>query len=378
MRRLAVLHVAGARPNFVKLAPLMRAMAKRDDLIEQRWAFTGQHFDHPMSRVFIEQLELPPPTCDLAVGPAPVEIQVARTVERLAEMIRRLRPDWIFVLGDVTSSVAAAQAGAQMGVPVAHVEAGLRCFDGSMPEERNRVLIDQLSQQLFTPSADADDNLRQEGVERRRIHRVGNVMIDTLLALRSRAASAISDLAERLDPRLAELALAEPTSPPFALVTVHRPHNVDEEEALRPILAALRRISRRLPVVFPLHPRTRARLEQLGAAHDELARDVLVVPPLPYLEFVGLEQRAALVLTDSGGVQEETTVLDVPCLTLRTSTERPVTIRLGTNRLVVPETDAIVEATHAALDDPPRCCQVPEGWDGHTAERIVEVLLGSV
>lgn len=354
-----VLHVVGARPNFMKVSPLMAALARRG--AAQRLVHTGQHFDDRMSGVFFEELGLPRPDADLGVGSGSHGEQTARTMIALERFIAGAspRPSLVVVPGDVNSTVAAALVAAKLNVPVAHLEAGLRSYDRTMPEEVNRVVTDHVSQLLLTPSPDADENLRREGLLDRAVL-VGNVMIDTLRAHLPRARDLGVPRAMGLEPGR------------YAVVTLHRPSNVDEPEALLRILWALGRIARELPVVFPVHPRTRARLAdpRLAAA----AAPLRLVEPQGYLEFLSLTSAARLVLTDSGGLQEESTALGVPCLTLRENTERPITVSEGTNEVVGTDPERIVSAALRALgaQRPPRC---PALWDGRAGERAADAVM---
>jgi UDP-N-acetylglucosamine 2-epimerase (non-hydrolysing) len=362
--------VAGARPNFMKVAPLLRAFRRRPRILDVRLVHTGQHYDDAMSDVFFAELGIPRPDIHLGVGSAGHALQTARVMEAFERVLDEERPDWVVVVGDVNSTAGCSLVAAKMTprVRVAHVEAGLRSRDRDMPEEVNRVVTDVLSDLLFTTSADADRNLLAEGVERRRIHRVGNVMIDTLK--RFVRLSDVSDVMRRLGiPRR------------FALLTLHRPANVDDEAALRRILAALLAIGREVPVIFPAHPRTAKRLAAFGLRAGGMApagapadAGVRMIAPLGYLDFLHLQKRAALILTDSGGIQEEATILGVPCLTLRENTERPITVTRGTNRLVGRDTEVIVEAARRILSAPrrPRSPRIPL-WDGRAAERIAAV-----
>lgn len=356
---LRVLHVVGARPNFMKVAAVMRALAAYPERFEQVLVHTGQHYDYRMSQAFFEDLDLPEADEHLGVGSGTHAEQTARILLAFEPLVLERRPDWVFVVGDVNSTLACALVCAKLGVPVAHVEAGLRSFDRTMPEEINRLLTDQIADLLFTPSADGDANLLREGIAPHKIHRVGNVMIDTLVRLLPRA---------RARPILAELGLQERT---YVLVTLHRPGNVDAPETLAEILAALEQLSRRWRVIFPVHPRTRRNMEQWGLKAD----GVHLLEPLRYLDFVALEEKAAFVLTDSGGVQEETTFLGVPCLTARPSTERPITLTEGTNRLVASRRQAILQAVETLNLERRPDSRPPELWDGHAAERIAQVML---
>jgi UDP-N-acetylglucosamine 2-epimerase (non-hydrolysing) len=367
-RRQRLLLVAGARPNFMKVAPLLRALRRRPERFEPLLVHTGQHYDEAMSDVFFDELGIPPPDRHLGVGSGSHAVQTARIMEMFEPVVAETKPDRVVVVGDVNSTAACALVASKMSppIPVAHVEAGLRSFDREMPEEINRLVTDALSDLLFTTSPDADANLRSEGVPRRRIHRVGNLMIDTLKAFAARSDG--SSVLERLRLR-----------PPYALLTLHRPSNVDDEGTLGRILAALREIGRKLPVLFPAHPRTAERLRRLaparGGADDSALR---IVEPLGYLDFLHLQKHAALVLTDSGGVQEETTILGVPCLTLRENTERPITLTRGTNRLVGTDTGRIVREARRALGARRRRPPAIPLWDGRAADRIAAVLAKTV
>ena len=358
--------VAGARPNFMKVAPLWFAMAAEPAHFAPRLVHAGQHYDPLLSDVFLRDLELPRPHIALGVGSGTHAQQTAGIMVAFERACLEARPDLVVVVGDVNSTLACALAAAKLGIPIAHVEAGLRSFDRSMPEEINRVVTDALSTYLFTPSRDADENLRHEGIDGSRIHRVGNVMIDSLLRWLPRISGLRAHAAYGLSPG------------GYAVLTLHRPSNVDRQSGLGEILAALEEIQRRLPVVFPLHPRTRKSLAASGLA-EGLRRmaGVIATEPLGYLEFLSLVQGARFVMTDSGGVQEETTVLGVPCLTLREATERPITISEGTNQLVKPVRDAIIEKALEVLHGPPARPRAPELWDGRSAERIVQILAGA-
>jgi UDP-N-acetylglucosamine 2-epimerase (non-hydrolysing) len=357
-----ILNVVGARPNFMKMAPIVAALGRRRGEAEQVLVHTGQHYDEAMSASFFRDLGMPEPDVNLSVGSGTHAQQTARVMLAFEPVLLAHRPDWVVVVGDVNSTLACALVASKLGVKVAHVEAGLRSGDWAMPEEVNRVLTDRLSDLLLTPSADADENLRREGLGGERIVRVGNVMIDTLFRQRERAQSSrVLDELE-LTPR------------EFAVVTLHRPSNVDDPETLGRIAAALGEVATRLPVIFPAHPRTEARLREFGIA---LPAGVRTVAPLGYLDFLGLWSAARLVLTDSGGLQEETTALGVPCLTLRENTERPVTVTEGTNRIVGSDPARIVGAADEILTGRQTVAgRAPELWDGRAAERIADALTG--
>lgn len=362
-----ILHVVGARPNFMKAAPVLRALAALEGS-KQTLVHTGQHYDANMSGVFFEQLGMPQPDINLEVGSGSHSRQTAEVMIRFEPVVLEQKPDVVLVYGDVNSTVAAALVCAKLLVPVGHVEAGLRSKDRTMPEEINRLMTDQLADLLFTPSEDGDANLLREGVATEKIHRVGNVMIDTLTRL-------LPSAEERWPALRAQLGLAETGSSPhgYALATLHRPSNVDSPENLQAILAALLSIADSLPVVFPVHPRTRQRLRSLGleASHPSLH----FMDPVGYLDFLALQRHAAIVLTDSGGVQEETTFLGVPCLTLRENTERPITVEQGTNILIGHDMQRLkLEVQRVLHDGPSRKRRVPPLWDGKASERIAKVL----
>ena len=359
MADVTLAYVVGARPNFVKTAPVVRALRHRLPDARHIVINTGQHYDPEMAEIFFEELELPAPAYELGVGSGAHGAQTAKALERIEEVLLAERPAAVLVPGDVNSTLAGALAAAKLGIPVGHIESGLRSFDRTMPEEINRLLTDQLSEWLFTHSPEALVNLQREGIPAERVHLVGNTMIDTLHAIRPRVEH--SDVHERL--------AVEPGS--YCLVTLHRPALVDGPLLPR-ALAALERLAATLPVVFPMHPRTRARL---GAALPT-APGLTITGPIGYVDFLALELRARCVVTDSGGVQEETTSLGVPCFTLRANTERPVTITQGTNRLLglAPEEIDRVPALLAEAEGRPAPPQ-PEGWDGHAAERLAAVLV---
>jgi len=346
-----ILHVVGARPNFMKLAPCHRALAAVPG-VEQLVVHTGQHYDDAMSDSFFRDLEIPRPDINLGVGSASHAAQTARIMERFEPAVLEHRPDWVLVYGDVNSTAAAALVCSKIAVRLAHVEAGLRSGDRSMPEEINRLVTDRLADLLLTPSRDADDNLRREGVDPGRIEFVGNVMVDTLLHGLQRARH--QSMREQLGVREHE----------YALVTIHRPSNVDEPARLTAVMGALGSVALAMPVVFPIHPRTRQRLMHRDL---EALGDVRLLDPLPYHAMLDLVAGARVVITDSGGLQEETTALGIPCLTVRENTERPVTVTEGTNRLA-PDPDELARLAISAR--PNGAARRPEGWDGKAAERI--------
>lgn len=353
MTQKTVLHVVGARPNFMKIAPLMEAM-RAEPRFRQVLINTGQHYDEKMAGGFFRELQLPVPDRDLGVGSGTHAVQTAKVMMAFEEACLEIKPDLVVVVGDVNSTMAAAIVAAKLLIPVAHVEAGLRSRDRAMPEEINRIVTDRLADLLLTPSRDGDENLLAEGVPAERIKFVGNIMIDTL---RRHLPKATFDRVRGRVP-------VEPGQ--FAVLTLHRPSNVDDPEVFGRILAALKVIAADLPVVFPVHPRTRARLAQFGI--DMPSSGFVLTEPLGYIDFLSLTSNAKLILTDSGGLQEESTALGIPCLTMRENTERPITISEGTNRLVGTQTADILHGYHDAFAGKP--ARIPELWDGHTAERI--------
>ena len=352
-----VLLVAGARPNFMKVAPVIRAL-KRYPKLQVNLVHTGQHYDPALSGVFFKELGIPEPDLYLNVGPGTQATQTAKVMVAFETALEREAPDLVVLVGDVNSTLGCAVVAAKAGVPVAHVEAGLRSFDRTMPEEVNRVVTDSLSEVFFTTSADADENLIREGHEPGNIHLVGNTMIDTLLLHKPAAANGAVLRERSLEPG------------GYVLVTLHRPANVDDPSRLRSLLLALAEVP--MPVIFPVHPRTRHVAEKAGM--ENLLEAAGATEPLGYLEFLSLQLHAALVLTDSGGVQEETTALKVPCLTFRENTERPVTITRGTNRLIGTEPNNILLQIQKTLQSPEPAGDGPPLWDGRAGERIAAVL----
>ena len=357
---MKLLAVVGARPNFMKIAPLLWEVERRGG-VEAFLVHTGQHYDRQMSQLFFEELRIPKPDANLEVGSASHAVQTAEVMKRFEPIILERRPDAVVVAGDVNSTIACALTAVKLGVPVAHIEAGLRSFDRSMPEEINRVLTDAISEWLFTSERSGAENLRREGVAEERIHFVGNLMIDTLLACRDRA---------EMSPILEQMELRRRG---YAVLTLHRPSNVDDPAVFRALRVAVERLQRELPVVFPVHPRTR---KALAAWLPESLPQLQLTEPLGYLDFMQLLAHAKFVLTDSGGIQEETTVLGVPCLTLRANTERPATVDEGTNVLVGMEPSRIIEAGLAALNAGPGEARIPDRWDGRAAQRVLDALAG--
>ncbi len=349
-----ILHVVGARPNFVKAAPVLRALKNRD--VRQTLVHTGQHYDRNMSDVFFTQLEIPEPDVNLGVGSGSHASQTAEIMCRIEPALLERKPDIVLVYGDVNSTVAAALVCSKLLIRVGHVEAGLRSFDRSMPEEINRIVTDRLSDYLFTPSEDGDLNLLNEGVAADKIHRVGNVMIDSLIRFLPLAAKCLKNEWPRR----------------FGLVTLHRPSNVDDPRNLESILRSLIEVSDELDIVFPVHPRTRQRIADFNIPTQKLH----LLDPMPYLEFLALQSRATVVITDSGGIQEETTYLGIPCLTLRSNTERPVTVTVGTNILVGEDKHKLTSELENILTGKGKRGAIPPLWDGHASERIFDVLQG--
>ena len=359
---MKIINVVGARPNFMKIAPIMQAYKAFPD-IEPVLVHTGQHYDEKMSDLFFRQLGIPRPGHNLGVGSGSHAAQTAAVMVEFEKLLLAEKPDAVLVVGDVNSTIACGIVTAKMGIPLVHVEAGLRSGDRSMPEEINRVLTDAISDVLFCTEQSGVDNLRREGVPDERIHLVGNVMIDTLLENLDKA---------RASTILGDLGLQQQG---YAVLTLHRPSNVDDPAVLAGLLEALEHIGQSLPLVFPVHPRTRANLARLGlAGRLEALPGARLLDPVGYLDFLRLLAGARVVLTDSGGIQEETTILRVPCLTLRHNTERPVTIDVGSNRLVGTDPPAIIAAFDAAMRGEGAACGVPPLWDGKAAGRIVEVL----
>ncbi len=381
-----VCNVVGARPNFMKMAPVVLELKRRG--IPQFLVHTGQHYDEQMSNIFFEELGLPQPDIDLGIGSGSHADQTARIMLGIEPVLVEKKPNLVIVGGDVNSTLACALVAAKLGIPVAHIEAGLRSFDRSMPEEINRVLTDHLSDLLFVTEPSGGENLLREGIAPGKIHFVGNCMIDSLHSHLDKALAREPWRGLGLEPQQ------------YGIVTLHRPSNVDDIEQLSKVMSALVRVGEKLPLVFPVHPRTAHQLDLAIAQNsrgagsspagkaarstdvydhprDRLRLDskaVIIINPLGYLDFLGLMARARLVLTDSGGIQEETTALGVPCLTLRDNTERPITLEQGTNRLVGSKSASILAAVDHALANGSHQHQVPSLWDGHAAQRIVDVI----
>ncbi len=355
-----VLHVVGARPNFMKAAPLLLALDRLTN-IRQTLVHTGQHYDHKLSEIFFRELEMPTPDINLEVGSGTHAHQTAQVMIRLEPVLLEKKPEWVVVYGDVNSTMASTLVCSKLQIKLAHVEAGLRSFDRTMPEEINRLVTDQLCDLLFTPSADADENLLREGIAREKIRRVGNIMIDSLV---------------KLLPRTEEVTFVDngfDLSQAFGLVTLHRPANVDVPESLTRILSVLSELSQSIPLIFPMHPRTQQQIKGLDIS---LSSQLKIVDPVGYVQFLAMQRNAAFVITDSGGVQEETTYLGVPCLTLRENTERPVTVDQGTNTLVGNDLALLESEVEKILEGKPKKGTVPALWDGKTGDRIASQLSG--
>ncbi len=361
-RKMSVLCVVGARPNFMKIAPIMRVFSRDDSCVKATLLHTGQHYDQSMKQSFFDQLSIPEPDIDLGVGGGTHAQQTAEIMLKFEPVVDELSPDAVLVVGDVNSTVACALVASKKGVRIIHVESGLRSYDRLMPEEINRVLTDQLSDLLFTTERAAAENLQREAVDLKNVHFVGNVMIDTLLYNVDRAVPAEQSLIETSSDQ------------DFGVVTFHRPSNVDDPETLSKLISTLIDISRRLPLVFPVHPRTEASLRKCSLWALLEDSNIELMTPLGYLELLGLMKQAKVVLTDSGGLQEETTALGVPCITIRESTERPITITEGTNVLVGTDSAKILGAFDEIMQNGGKPGRQPEYWDGEAATRILDVL----
>ena len=362
-----VVCVVGARPNYMKMAPLLRAIKAQPAMPKPVLIHTGQHYDFDLNDRLFADLELPAPDLNLEVGSATHAMQTAEVLKRFEPVIDQYHPSCIVVVGDVNSTLACSLVAAKKGVPIVHVEAGLRSFDRSMPEEINRVLTDQLAAWLYTTERNASANLAREGISEERVHFVGNLMIDSLLAALPKAISAL-ELFDRagLDTKWASATHG------YAAVTLHRPSNVDDEETLSDIVATFAEVAQRMPVIWPVHPRTRANIDKFGLERSLQSHRVACLPSQGYLEMIGLMRGATLVLTDSGGVQEETTALGVPCLTMRSNTERPITVEEGTNTLVGTSRSRILTVVDDVIRNGGKRGRIPEYWDGRTAPRIAQ------
>jgi UDP-N-acetylglucosamine 2-epimerase (non-hydrolysing) len=366
-QNLKVLVIAGARPNFMKVAPIMKAICQHNAgnnnggrMIDARLVHTGQHYDEAMSEVFFRELGIQPPDINLGVGSGSHAVQTARIMTSFETVCEQEKPEWVVVVGDVNSTVACTLVCSKIGIRVAHVEAGLRSFDRTMPEEVNRIVTDSLADLLLTPSADANENLRREGVPDSKIKLVGNVMIDALVANLEKARSAHLPKSLGLEKKH------------FVYVTLHRPSNVDCQTSLKAIMAVLKRLASRVPVVFPMHPRTRKMCAQFDISLN-YAKDLKVLDPIGYHDSLYLTENARLVLTDSGGLQEESTYFSTPCLTLRPNTERPITVTLGSNKLT--NLDRLPADLDEVLARETKFGTIPPFWDGKSAERILGTLI---
>jgi UDP-N-acetylglucosamine 2-epimerase (non-hydrolysing) len=361
---LKVLNIVGARPNFMKIAPIYAEMKRRSTEFLPMIVHTGQHYDAAMSDSFFIDLGMPKPDVHLNVGSASHAVQTAKIMIEFEPIVLEHKPDWVLVVGDVNSTIACTLVCAKLGIRVAHVEAGLRSFDRTMPEEINRILTDSISDLLLTPSPDGNENLKKEGIADEKVKLVGNVMIDSLLRNLKIAESSI--IREELNL----------TENEYAVMTLHRPSNVDDKETFSGLLEALLEISEKLPIIFPAHPRTRGKIEEFGFSEKVKNSNIKLIEPLGYLDFMRLYSGAKLVLTDSGGLQEETTALGIPCLTLRENTERPITIEMGTNILVGTNPEKIKQTAFDVLANNSKTdAKIPPLWDGKTAERICDALL---
>ncbi len=360
-----IISVVGARPNFIKIAPLHRALLPLSDRIEHKICHTGQHFDENMSKIFFEELEIPEPDFNLGIHGGSHATQVAGIMTAFEEVLLNERPDMVLVPGDVNSTMAATLVASKMGIPVGHIESGLRSFDRTMPEEINRIVTDVLADLLFVSEPSGLKNLKHEGIPEEKIHFVGNIMIDSLVRFLPRIGK--SRILEELSTSRLKMKEGE-----YLLCTFHRPSNVDDAGWLRALLQMLSRLP--APVIFPVHPRTRRNMEQAGLLRN-LPENLLLTGPVGYIDFLALEKQAALIITDSGGIQEESTFLGVPCITVRNNTERPVTVEVGTNYLVGTDLTKVETTARKILDGERKEGAIPELWDGHTAGRIAEILV---
>ncbi len=354
--------VVGARPNFMKSAPLMKELAVNGTCFDTVLIHTGQHYDHKLSQLFFDELKMPRPDIYLGVGSASHAQQTAKIMIELENYFSGIKPDLVVVFGDINSTMATALVASKMGIKIAHVEAGLRSFDHRMPEEINRIVTDRLSDYLFVSEESGLVNLEKEGVAKNRIFFTGNIMIDSLVSHLEIAGK--SDILNKLS--------LQPHK--YIAMTMHRPSNVDEPETLKNLMAVIKKISRRMPIVFPCHPRTKNRIDEFGIFEGEQHNGLKMIEPLGYLDFLRLQSQSNFVLTDSGGIQEETTYLKIPCITMRENTERPSTVEIGTNVITGVDPQKIMESAFAVLDGKFKSGNIPELWDGHTAERIVAVL----
>ncbi len=363
MLKKKIVLVVGARPNFMKSAPLMRELSRHGDRFETLLIHTGQHYDHKLSQLFFDELRMPKPDIYLGVGSGSHAEQTARIMTSLENELTELKPDLVIVFGDVNSTLATSIVTSKLWIKLGHVEAGLRSFDNTMPEEINRIVTDRLSDFLFVSEPSGLANLKAEGVPDEKVFYTGNIMIDSLVSNLEVANK--SDILKRLGLKRKE----------YIAMTMHRPANVDNPDILKSIIASIQKIGERLPIVFPCHPRTRNRIEEFGLLQSSQSAGLRIIEPLGYLDFLKLQADSRLVLTDSGGIQEETTYLQIPCITMRENTERPATVDIGTNIIAGTDPQKITESALVALDGTGKKGAVPELWDGKTAGRIVEILL---
>ena len=366
--QLKIICVVGARPNFMKIAPVMDAFKRLASNVDVVLLHTGQHYDANMKSQFFEQLGIPEPDIDLGVGSGSHAVQTAEVMLRFEPVVDQEKPDAIIVVGDVNSTISCALVAAKKMIPVVHIEAGLRSYDRQMPEEINRVLTDQISDRLYTTERLAEDNLAREGIPAERVCFTGNVMIDTLM---KNAKKAIH-FSETLNQYNINAEIHENN---FSLVTMHRPSNVDNKETLESLLKAIQKTSETIPVIFPVHPRTQGKISQFGLEHYLEAGNIYTLPPLGYMQMVGFMAKAKVVMTDSGGIQEETTALGIPCITMRENTERPITVEQGTNTIVGVDPELILSTFNEVMKNGGKAGKQPELWDGHAADRIVTDLV---
>ncbi|MFC2113433.1 non-hydrolyzing UDP-N-acetylglucosamine 2-epimerase [Bacteroidota bacterium] len=360
---MKIITVAGARPNFIKIAPLYRAFKKNEDKVKHLICHTGQHFDKNMSKIFFEQLEMPEPDFNLGIGSGTHADQTARIMVEFEKVLNQEKPDLILVPGDVNSTLACSVVASKMGIKIGHVEAGLRSFDRGMPEEINRIVTDVLSDYLFVSENSGITHLRQEGIPEERIHFVGNIMIDSLVHMLPKIEN--SEILGKLDINTGH----------YTLMTFHRPSNVDTKNSLERLVGMLNLLSAETRLVFPIHPRTKKNLEEHGLS-KELNPGIILLDPIGYIDFLALTRSAELVITDSGGIQEETTFLGVQCITVRDNTERPVTVTEGTNQLIGTDLEEVEKAAIKVLAGEKKKGRIPELWDGRTADRIVDIIAG--
>jgi len=366
--KFKIICIVGARPNFMKIAPVMAAFKKNAPEVNVLLVHTGQHYDKNMKTQFFQQLGIPEPDIDLGVGSGSHAVQTAEVMKRFEPVIDQQQPDAVIVVGDVNSTISCALVAAKKMIPVVHIEAGLRSYDRQMPEEINRVLTDQISDRLYLTEKSAQKNLALEGIPQERTFFAGNVMIDTL---KKNAQSAVY-FSDTLNEYQINADIQEKN---YSLVTMHRPSNVDNKEILERLLSVINKTSETIPVIFPLHPRTRGKITEFQLEHLINSKNIHILPPLGYMQLVGLMLKARLVMTDSGGIQEETTALGIPCITLRENTERPITVEQGTNTIVGVDAELILSTFNEVINSGGKAGKQPELWDGHAAERIVADML---